>query len=64
MHGYPGELSAVLIRRAGAAGGVAELQILVAADHTVDTPPLLICVLKGAVMFVTDCARAMPMPSD
>ena len=27
-------------------------------------PPLLICVLKGAVMFLTDFARALPIPSE
>ncbi len=36
----------------------------VAADHDSDQPPLLVCVLKGAVMFVTDFARALPIPSE
>jgi hypoxanthine phosphoribosyltransferase len=63
-HGYPGELSAVLIPAATLQAKIAELAAAVAADHDLDTPPLLICVLKGAVMFVTDFARAMPIPSE
>ena len=64
VHGYPGELSAVLIGEQALQAKIAELARAVAADHTLDTPPLLICVLKGVVMFVTDFARAMPMPSE
>ena len=64
VHGYPGELSAVLIGEQALQAKIAELAAAVAADHTVETPPLLICVLKGAVMFVTDFARAMPIPSE
>ncbi len=63
-HGYPGELSAVLIPAATLQAKIVELAAAVAADHTVDTPPLLICVLKGAVMFTTDFARALPIPSE
>jgi hypoxanthine phosphoribosyltransferase len=64
VHGYHGELSAVLIGEQALQAKIAELARAVAADHTADTPPLLICVLKGAVMFVTDFARAMPIPSE
>jgi hypoxanthine phosphoribosyltransferase len=63
-HGYPGELSAVLIPAAALQAKIVELAAAVAADHTYDTPPLLICVLKGAVMFTTDFARALPIPSE
>jgi hypoxanthine phosphoribosyltransferase len=63
-HGYPGELSAVLIPAQALQAKIAELAAAVAADHDVDSPPLLICVLKGAVMFVTDFARALPIPSE
>ena len=63
-HGYPGELSAVLIPAAILQAKIVELAAAVAADHTFDTPPLLICVLKGAVMFTTDFARALPIPSE
>ena len=38
---------------------IAELAAAVAADHDVDTPPLLVCVLKGAAMFLTDFARLL-----
>jgi len=61
-HGYPGELAAVLIGAEQLRDKIAELAAAVAADHDLDTPPLLVCVLKGAVMFVTDFARAMPVP--
>jgi hypoxanthine phosphoribosyltransferase len=63
-HGYPGELAAVLIPAVTLQTKIVELARAVAADHTIDTPPLLICVLKGAVMFTTDFARALPIPSE
>ena len=63
-HGYDGELAAVLIPAEKLQAKITELAHAVAADHTYDTPPLLICVLKGAVMFVTDFARALPIPSE
>ena len=61
-HGYPGELAAVLIGAESLREKITALAAAVAADHDLDTPPLLVCVLKGAVMFVTDFARAMPIP--
>ncbi len=64
VHGYHGELSAVLIPAEALQAKIAELARAVAADHTAPSPPLLICVLKGAVMFVTDFARALPIPSE
>ncbi len=63
-HGYHGELAAVLIGAEALQAKIGELARAVAADHTSDTPPLLICVLKGAVMFLTDFARALPIPSE
>jgi hypoxanthine phosphoribosyltransferase len=63
-HGYVGEVSAMLIGAEALQAKISELAHAVAADHTSPTPPLLICVLKGAVMFVTDFARAMPIPSE
>ncbi len=63
-HGYPGELSAVLIPAPALQAKIAELARAVAADHSLASPPLLICVLKGAVMFLTDFARALPIPSE
>jgi len=63
-HGYHGELAAVLIPAIALQAKIAELARAVAADHTFHSPPLLICVLKGAVMFVTDFARALPIPSE
>jgi hypoxanthine phosphoribosyltransferase len=63
-HGYQGELSAVLIPAPILQAKIVELARAVAADHTLESPPLLICVLKGAVMFLTDFARALPIPSE
>ncbi len=63
-HGYDGELSAVLIDAPTLQAKIRELAAAVAADHDLDTPPLLVCVLKGAVMFLTDFARALPIPSE
>ena len=63
-HGYHGELSAVLIPAPVLQAKIVELARAVAADHALESPPLLICVLKGAVMFLTDFARALPIPSE
>lgn len=67
-HGYPGELAATLITQDALHAKVGELARAVAADHAAehpgDTPPLLVCVLKGAVMFLTDFVRAMPIPAE
>jgi hypoxanthine phosphoribosyltransferase len=63
-HGYPGELAAVLIDADPLQAKIRRLARAVAADHDSDQPPLLVCVLKGAVMFVTDFARALPIPSE
>jgi hypoxanthine phosphoribosyltransferase len=63
-HGYPGELAAVLIDTPTLQAKIARLAQAVAADHDADRPPLLVCVLKGAVMFLTDFARALPIPSE
>ena len=63
-HGYPGELAAELISEDDLQAKIVELAAAVAADHDLDTPPLLVCVLKGAVMFLTDFARALPIPSE
>ena len=64
IHGYRGEIAATLITEEALRAKIAALARAVAANHTGDTPPLLVCVLKGAVMFVTDFARAMPIPSE
>jgi len=63
-HGYTGEIAATLIDGPTLQAKITELAHAVAADHRSDRPPLLICVLKGAVMFVTDFAQALPIPSE
>ena len=63
-HGYAGELKATLIDAETLTAKVRQLADAVAADHTGDKPPVLVCVLKGAVMFLTDFVRALPMPAE
>ncbi|MEO5832887.1 MAG: hypoxanthine phosphoribosyltransferase [Nakamurella sp.] len=63
-HGYAGEIEATLIPTDRLQAKIVELAEIVAADHHSDQPPLLICVLKGAVMFVTDFAQALPIPAE
>jgi len=63
-HGYGGELAATLIDADVLQAKVAELARAVAADHTDPEPPLLVCVLKGAVIFLTDFVRALPIPAE
>ncbi|AZI59615.1 hypoxanthine phosphoribosyltransferase [Nakamurella antarctica] len=63
-YGYTEEIAATLITSQTLQAKIAELAVAVAADHHNPKPPLLICVLKGAVMFVTDFAMALPIPSE
>ncbi|CAN5542856.1 hypoxanthine phosphoribosyltransferase [soil metagenome] len=63
---YPGDIKSVLLSEAEIQARTAELAALVAEDHRAsggDQDLLLITVLKGAVMFVTDLARAIPVPT-
>ena len=63
---YPGDIKSVLLSQEQIHARTAELANLVAADYA-DNPGgqdlLLVTVLKGAVMFVTDLARALPVPT-
>ena len=64
---YPGDIKSVLLSEEQIRSKTAELAELIAKDYP--TPGegaqdlLLITVLKGAVMFVTDLARAIPLPT-
>jgi hypoxanthine phosphoribosyltransferase len=64
---YDGDISTVLITSEQIQDKVAELAELIAADHrdAGDHEPdlVLVGVLKGAVMFMTDLARALPVPT-
>ena len=66
---YPGDIKSVLLSEEQIRSKTAELGELIAADYRGTTPGsggqdlLLITVLKGAVMFVTDLARAIPLPT-
>ena len=62
---YEGEIASVLVTEQQIKDKIAELSEQIAADY----PPngqgelLLVGVLKGAVMFMTDFARALPLPT-
>lgn len=63
---YPGDIESVLLSEEQIRTRTAELGALVAADHRAaggEQDLLLVTVLKGAVMFVTDLARTIPVPT-
>jgi hypoxanthine phosphoribosyltransferase len=63
---YPGDIKSVLLSEEQIRARTAELAELVAADYRAsggEQDLLLITVLKGAVMFVTDLARTIPVPT-
>lgn len=60
---YDGDIAATLITEQAIQDKIAELAVEIAADHPEGpTDLLLVGVLKGAVMFMTDLARALPVP--
>ncbi|ORX22097.1 hypoxanthine phosphoribosyltransferase [Mycobacterium xenopi] len=66
---YPGDIKSVLLTGQQIQARTAELGAMIGDDYrgVTDVPGaqdlLLITVLKGAVMFVTDLARAIPLPT-
>jgi hypoxanthine phosphoribosyltransferase len=65
---YPGDIKSVLLSSDQIQAKVAELGAKIADDYrdTINAHHqdlLLVTVLKGAVFFVTDLARAIPLPS-
>jgi hypoxanthine phosphoribosyltransferase len=63
---YPGDIKSVLLSEEQIRDKTAELAATIGADYReagADQDLLLITVLKGAVMFVTDLARAIPLPT-
>jgi hypoxanthine phosphoribosyltransferase len=65
---YQGDIKSVLLSEADIQARVAELGQLVGAEYRERIGEdgedlLLVTVLKGAVMFVTDLARAIPLPT-
>ncbi|MEN4447303.1 hypoxanthine phosphoribosyltransferase [Mycobacterium sp. SMC-18] len=63
---YPGDIKSVLLSQEQVQARIAEMAALIAEDYRADAGDqdlLLITVLKGAVMFVTDLARAIPLPT-
>ncbi|SBS74817.1 hypoxanthine phosphoribosyltransferase [uncultured Mycobacterium sp.] len=63
---YPGDIKSVLLSQEQIQARTDELAALVAKDYADNLDGqdlLLVTVLKGAVMFVTDLARALPVPT-
>ncbi|WP_370370067.1 hypoxanthine phosphoribosyltransferase [Mycolicibacterium sp. CH28] len=63
---YPGDIESVLLSEEQIQARTAELAALVGRDYgdvLGGQDLLLVTVLKGAVMFVTDLARALPVPT-
>ena len=63
---YPGDIQSVLLSEEQIHARTAELAAAVARDYGDSLNGqdlLLLTVLKGAVMFVTDLARAIPLPT-
>jgi hypoxanthine phosphoribosyltransferase len=65
---YPGDIKSVLLTEDQIQARVAELGASIGTDYRDIIPAqgqdlLLVTVLKGAVMFVTDLARAIPLPT-
>jgi hypoxanthine phosphoribosyltransferase len=65
---YPGDIKSVLLTEEQLRARIAELGAQIGADYSDLAPAgrpdlLLITVLKGAVLFVTDLARAIPLPT-
>jgi len=63
---YSGDIKSVLLSQEQIRARTGELAALVAKDYGDDLNGqdlLLVTVLKGAVMFVTDLARAIPLPT-
>ncbi len=63
---YPGDIKSVLVSEEQIQARTCELGALVGRDYAdglAGQDLLLVTVLKGAVMFVTDLARAIPVPT-
>ena len=57
------QVGPVLVDQAALATRVAELGAQITADYA-DDPPLLVAVLKGAMLFMSDLCRAIALPVD
>ncbi|HEX3947712.1 MAG TPA: hypoxanthine phosphoribosyltransferase, partial [Acidimicrobiales bacterium] len=60
---WPPQVGPVLVSAEEIAGKVAELGARITGDFA-DDPPLLVGVLKGAMLFMSDLCRAIELPVD
>ncbi|HEX6423866.1 MAG TPA: hypoxanthine phosphoribosyltransferase [Acidimicrobiales bacterium] len=60
-HISDGALGDVVVTEAQIRARIAEMGDQITADYA-DTPPLLVCVLKGAFVFLADLVRAIRLP--
>jgi tRNA(Ile)-lysidine synthase len=58
------DVGPVLVDAEGLASRVEELGQEITGDYTADEPPLLVAVLKGAMLFMSDLCRAIALPVD
>ncbi len=61
MHSYDGDIDRIIVSEQQISAKIAELAARISADYA-DREPLLVGVLKGAVMVMSDLARAMCRP--
>lgn len=61
MHADDPHLGEIVVHADDLAGRIAELGAAITADYA-DRPPLLVGVLKGAFVFMSDLARAIDLP--
>lgn len=58
------DLAGVVVSREQIQERIKELGAQISRDYDPENPPLLVCVLKGAVTFMSDLMRAIELPAD
>ena len=58
---WNGEIGDVVLSDETIQARIAELGAKITQDYA-DDPPLLVCVLKGAMLFLSDLSRAIELP--
>jgi len=58
------DVARILIDQERLQGRIAQLGAQISADYAPDSRPLLVCVLKGAYMFLSDLTRHLTIPHE